>query len=171
MGSAAAGASGLSLASVGLSAASSIVGAEGMAAGDTYKSEILQQAAQFGDLQATQTSGQMLRNLNVTLGNIDAVRASARDDPTSPTGAAVRDYVEQTGTEAEQIKTQSILEQSQMDEEQASYLRSAASNALLGGVLGAAGAGLKGLGGLNLGGGSFTGISDTANPTVIGGIY
>jgi hypothetical protein len=171
MGSAAAGASGLSLASVGLSAASSIVGAEGMAAGDTYKSEILQQAAQFGDLQATQVSGQMLRNLNVSLGNIDAVRAAARDDPTSPTGAAVRGYVEQTGTEAEQIKTQSILEQSQMDENQAAYLKSAANTALLGGDLSAGGAAFKGLSGLNLGGGSFTGISDTANPTAIGGLY
>ena len=55
----------------------------------------------------------MTRNLNITLGNIDAVRAAAHTDPTSPTGAAVRDYAETTGTEQKNIAVDSITAQAQ----------------------------------------------------------
>jgi hypothetical protein len=140
------GASGLSLASLGFSAASSIIQGEGVASADTYKAETLDRAAQYGELKASQTNSQLTRNLVISLGNFDAVRAAARNDPTSPTGMAVRDYVEQTETERKNITVDSITQQAQEDEANAAYLRDASSKALLGGDLGAAGKLLEGVG-------------------------
>jgi hypothetical protein len=137
----------LSLASVGLSAAGTMTKAQGVAAGDTYQSEVLQQQVEYGELKATQTNAQLTRNLTMTLGNIDAVRAAAHGDPSDPTNAAVRDYVEATGTEQKDIKVANITQQVAMDEGQAGYLQSAASNALMAGDLGAAGGVIGGLGG------------------------
>jgi hypothetical protein len=137
-------ASGLSLASLGFTAAAQGVAAEGTSTADLYKAEQLDQAATYGELKATQTNAQMTRNLTMTLGNIDAVRAAARTDPTSPTGNAVRDFVEQTGTTQKNITVDSITAQAQMDESNAQYLRQASSSALLGGDLGIAGTLLKG---------------------------
>jgi hypothetical protein len=139
-------ASGLSLASLGLTAASDIEKGQGIAAGDTYKAATLDRAAQYGELKATQTNAQLTRNLAITLGNLDSVRAASRTDPTSPTGVAVRDYVEQTATEKKNIQVDSITAQAQEDEANAAYLRQASKSALLGGELGAAGDILKGIG-------------------------
>jgi hypothetical protein len=147
------------------------VSAVGTSQADNYKAETLDRAATYGDLKATQTGAQLTRNLAVSLGNIDAIRAAARTDPTSPTGAAVRDYTEQIGTEQKNIQVDSITAQAQEDEANAAYLRSASSTALLSGVLGAGGgalgknglAGLPGLGNL--------GNSSIGNPTQIGALY
>jgi hypothetical protein len=155
----------------GFSAISSVVSAVGTSQADNYKAETLDRAATYGDLKATQTGAQLTRNLAVSLGNIDAIRAAARTDPTSPTGAAVRDYTEQIGTEQKNIQVDSITAQAQEDEANAAYLRSASSTALLSGVLGAGGgalgknglAGLPGLGNL--------GNSSIGNPTQIGALY
>jgi hypothetical protein len=72
---------------MGLSAASAIVGAEGTATGDLFKSEMLEEQAQYGELQYAQTQAQMTRNLALTLGHVDAVQAATKADPTSPTNA------------------------------------------------------------------------------------
>lgn len=144
----------LSLASVGLSAAGQYSQAQGTSAADQFKAEQLDQAAQYGELKAVQTNAQMTRNLSMTLGNIDAVRAAAHTDPTSPTGAAVRDYVETTGTEQKDITVNNITQQARMDEANAQYLRQASSTALLGGDLSIAATLLKGAAGLpGMGGG------------------
>ena len=146
-----------SLASVGFGAAGSVVSGAGTAACDTYKAETLDRAAQYGDLKATQTGAQLTRNLSVSLGNIAAIRAAARTDPTSPTGAAVRGYTEQIGTEQKNIQDDSITAQAQEDEANAAYLRSASSTALLSGDIGAFAGGLKALSGGSGGGTSLTG--------------
>jgi hypothetical protein len=148
MGVAAGPAAILSLASMGFSAAGSLESAKGTASADQYKAAELDRAAQYGELKATQTNAQLTRNLSITLGNIDAVRAAARTDPTSPTGAAVRDFTEQTETERKNIQVDSILAQARQSEADAAYLRSASSDALLGGELGAGSALLKGVAGL-----------------------
>jgi hypothetical protein len=41
----------------------------------------------------------------MTLGSIDAIRAAAHDDPTSPTGVAVRESTERIGAEQRDILT------------------------------------------------------------------
>lgn len=143
-----AGTAALSLASVGFKAAGQGIAAQGTAAADQFQAQQMEEAAQFGELKATQTSAQMTRNLVMSLGNIDAVRAAAGADPNSPTGAAVRDYVEQTGLQQRGIITSNIEEQSRMDEAGAAYLRQASSTALLGGDISMGGTLLGGAGGL-----------------------
>jgi hypothetical protein len=159
----------LSIASAGFSAFGDITKSEGVAAADTYKAEQAERAAEYGELKATQTSGQMTRDLSMTLGNIDAVRAASHADPNSPTGAAVRDFVSQVGTEQKTIKVDSILAQAEEDTSNAAYLRSAASSALLSGDISAVADVTKGLGGLFSSSG--LGNSSIGNPTKIGALY
>lgn len=132
------GAGGMSLASAGLTAYSDVLKAQGTADADEYQAEKLETAATYGDLKAVQTGAQMTRNLNTTLGNIDAVRAAANADPNSPTGVAYRANQEQIGTEQKTITVNSILQQSLQDRNDAAYYKSAASNALFAGGIGAA---------------------------------
>jgi hypothetical protein len=141
------GAGALSLASMGLSAAGKGVAAQGQSTADLYKAEQLDQAATYGELKATQVGAQLTRNLGIQLGNIDAVRAAQHTDPTSPTGAAVRNFTESTGIEQRDITVDSITQQARMDESNAAYLRTASSTALLGGDLGIAGTLLSGVSG------------------------
>jgi hypothetical protein len=129
----------LSIAGLGLTAVSQGIAAQGTATADQFKAEQLDQAAQYGELKATQTNAQMTQNLVNTLGNIDAVRAAAHTDPTSPTGSSVREYVEETADMQKSAKVGAITEQANMDEANAQYMRQAASSALLGGDLGIAG--------------------------------
>jgi hypothetical protein len=173
MGAAGGLASGTSLASIGFSAASAGLKAEGTATADQYQAEQLQQAAEYGELKATQTNAQSVRNLTNSLANIDAVRAASRTDPSSPTGAAVRGCTEAIGTEQKNITVDSITEQAAMDESNAAYLRQASSTALLGGDLGIAGAILNGAGGLfkSMAGGTAPGGNSIGNPTQIGSLY
>jgi hypothetical protein len=135
---------GLSLASAGLSAYGSIMQGESTKAADVFKSEELQRAAEYGELKASQVGAQMTRSLNVQLGNIDTIRAAAHADLSSPTGAAVRDYTEEIGTEKKTTAVDSILAQAQQDEASAAYLRQAGSTALLSGDIGAFAGLLKG---------------------------
>jgi hypothetical protein len=142
-----AAAAGLSLASTGFKMAGEYESSRGTAAADIYTAQELEQQAQYGELKATQTNAQMTRNLAITLGHIDAVRAAAHTDPSSPTGAAVRGEREMLGTEAKGITVENILQQSRMDEANAAYMRSQASNALLFGDLGMLGTAFGGAAG------------------------
>jgi hypothetical protein len=150
MGQAAAAASGLSVAATGLKAFGDITKAQGTKSVDEFQAAQLERAAQYGELKAVQTNAQLTRNMNITLGHIDAVRAAARTDITSPTGAAVRDYTEEQMTEQKEIQVGNILSQVKQQEADAAYLRYAGNQALLTGeitagadVLGAVGGALK----------------------------
>lgn len=152
---------GLSLAATGFKMLSDKTTAEATKAGDIFKAEELEQQAQYGELKALQTGGQMTKNIDITLRNIDAVRAAAHTDPSSPTGAALLSEVEQTLTEKKNITVANIMNQVRMDEANAAYLRSAASNAVMSGNIamvgdlfaGLAGA-VKGMGGPSAPGGT-----------------
>jgi len=143
-------AGGNSLASIGLQAYSTILQSQGVAASDEYQAAKLEQSATYGELKAVQTGGQMTRSLNTTLGNIDAVRAAANTDPTSPTGVAVRDNQEAIGNEQKSITVNSIMAQARQDRGDAAYYKSAADNALLSGYVGAAAGIAKGVAGLGM---------------------
>jgi len=138
-------AGGASLASIGLSAYSTILKSEGVAEADQFQAAKLENAATYGELKAVQTGGQMIRNLNTVLGNIDAVRVAAGNDPTSPTGVAVRENAEEIGTEQKTITVNSILQQSRQERADAAYYRSAAEDGLFAGKIGAAAGIAKGL--------------------------
>jgi hypothetical protein len=150
----AAAAGGASIASTGFKMLADYTSSRAEAGGERYKAELLEQQAQYGELKATQTNAQMTRNLAITLGHVDAVRSAMHADPTSPTGAAVRGEMEETGQMRKEITVENILQQTRMDEANAAYMRSQASNALLSGDIamlsdafqGAAGT-FKGMGG------------------------
>jgi hypothetical protein len=130
-------AAGMSLVGAGLSAYSAYEKGAASAYADEYQAQRLEKSAQVGRVKAVQTSAQMTERLNDTLGNIDAVRAAAHDDPTSPTGAAIRDTAEARGVRAKTITVDNILEQAQQDEADAAYERGAAKYAMMGGEIGA----------------------------------
>lgn len=133
-----AGASGGSIASVGLQTYATLLKSQGEATADTYQADRLDTAAQYGEVKASQTGAQMTRNLNTTLGNIDAVRAAAGADPSSPTGAAFRDNQEAIGNNNRAIAVDSIHAQDIQDQNDAAYYRQASSNALMSGDISAA---------------------------------
>lgn len=150
-------AGGNSLMSIGLSAYSTILQSQGTASADEFQASKLESAATYGELKAVQTGGQMTRQLNQTLGNIDAVRAAAGADPNSPTGAAFREDQQNVGTQQKTTTVDSILAQATQDRNDAAYYKSAASDALFAGDISAAAgiaAGIaKGIAGLSLPGG------------------
>jgi hypothetical protein len=137
----------ISLASVGFQAGGAVLKGVGQSTADTFQAEEASRKAEYAGLEAAQKNAQMTRNLGITLGNMDAIRAASKTNPTSPTGAAVRDFTNYTGTEQKNIKVDSIMAQAQEDEANAAYLRSASSTALLSGGIGAAGSVFQGIGG------------------------
>jgi len=145
----------LGLASAGFGAEGSIMGAEGQSAADKYQAEVLDREAQYGALKATQTNAMLSRNLSDSLARIDAVRSASHASAASPMTAEVRNQMDYLGSEQKEIRTTNFLEQSQLDESQAAYLRQAASTAMMSGMIGAGGDIFGGLmkfaGGLNLG--------------------
>lgn len=166
-----AAAGGMSLAATGFKMYGDYLSSRGTAAGDVFQAEELEQQAQFGELKAIQTNAQLTRNLAITLGHVDAVRAAAHTDPSSPTGAAVRGEREAVGTEQKDITVENIMNQVRTDEANAAYMRSAASNALLSGDINMAGTLFGGLSGAMAGGGGGGGGVATVypNPNVPGG--
>jgi hypothetical protein len=130
---AAGAAGGLSLAATGFKVLGDYTTSRAEAGAEVYKSELLEQQAQYGELKATQTNAQMTRNLAITLGHVDAVRAAMHTDPTSPTGAAVRGEMEATGEMRKEITVENIMQQARMDEANAAYMRTQSNNALLSG--------------------------------------
>jgi hypothetical protein len=146
-------AGGNSLMSIGLSAYSTILQSQGVASADEFQASKLESAATYGELKAVQTGGQMTRQLNQTLGNIDAVRAAAHVDPNSPTGAAFRDDQEAQGIQQRTTTVDSILAQATQDRNDAAYYKQAASDALFAGDISAAAGIAKGLAGLGMPGG------------------
>lgn len=139
MGSGSGGASGTSLAALGFGAAGTLLKGYGEQAADTYKSQLLEEQAQFGTTKATEVSGQLTQRLNQTLGNIDTIRAAAHTDPTSPTGAAVRGQAETVGDTQRSIEVGNIEMQSDLERQQAQWLQYAGSQAMLGAGLQAGG--------------------------------
>lgn len=144
-GAAGSAASGTSIASIGMQTYATLLKSQGEATGYAYQADRMEKAAEYGDLKATQTSAQMTRNLNTTLGNIDAVRAAANTDPTSPTGVAVRDYAEDIGNEQRFITVSGIEAQANQSRADAAYYRKASESALLTGGISAAAGVFKGV--------------------------
>jgi hypothetical protein len=130
-------AGGASIGALGLSAYSDVLKGEGTQAADVYKAASLEASAQRGRVAAVQTGAKETIALDNTLGMIDSVRAAAHADPTSPTGAAIRDWNETLGLTKKSIDVDNILAQSRQEMDDAAYLRSAGKQALTMGYVGA----------------------------------
>lgn len=129
------GASGASIASLGLSVFSSIAKGQGTKAADEMQADRAERAAQFGKLQAGLTDTTMREQLNTTLANIDVIRAAAHIDPTSPTTAAVEGHSTMLSDRQRTAALLSINSQVSEDEASAKYLRDAGDYALKMGYL------------------------------------
>ena len=130
-------ASGLSIGGAGLKAYGDYEAGAGKAAGATYRAQTLEANAQRARVSAVQTGAAESEQLATTLGNIDAVRAAAHGDPTSPMAAAYRDQQETLGLTKKSIDVDNIMAQARQDDSDALYLRSSAKYALQGGEIAA----------------------------------
>lgn len=124
-GSSGGGAGGSSLLSLGLSVAGDIMGGEGQKSAADFKAAHLEQAAAYGKVQAAQTDAQFSEDLNRTLGNIDAIRAAANTDPTSPTSDAIRGTQTYMSERQRTTSVNNILAQARTNEADAKYVREA----------------------------------------------
>jgi hypothetical protein len=99
--------------------------------------------------------------------------AAAHADPTSPTGAEVRDWNETLGLTKKSINVDNIIAQPNREASDAAYMRSAAKTALLSGYIGAGAGLLGGIGqGLSgLGGGAPSSMPKGYNPNSLSGLY
>lgn len=135
---------------VGTSALSMVGGlmkAQGAADGAAAQSDAAMRAATIGKIQADQTDIKMRSDLAGTLANIDAVRASANTDSTSPTQAAIENRFSAQSDQARQQRITNINQQVSSDESAAEFYRNQGDNAMTGGILGALGDLSSGLGG------------------------
>lgn len=121
----AAAASAASVASLGLTVAGDIMGGSAKKAADDYQAARLEQAAEFGKTQATLTDTTMRENLNSTIGTIQAVRAAAGIDPTSPTSGALIEMNSERADRQRMAAVGSINAQTAEQQASAKYLREA----------------------------------------------
>lgn len=135
MGSAAAGPA--SIASVGFSALGAIMKGEGEQSADEFKAARAERAAEYGRAQADLTDTTMREQLTTTLGNIDAIRAAANIDPTSPTTAVLREHNAMLSDRQRMAAVGSQRAQADEDVAGAQYLRQAGRFAFNMGLVGA----------------------------------
>lgn len=144
----------LSAVTPALSIVSGIMKGEGQQSADDFQAAKLKQAAEYGRAAGSEADVQLRENLNNQLSNIDAVRAAANIDPTSPTTAALKDRTAMIGDRSRSIQVGNIMAKAAQDEADSNYLTQAGSFAYtmgaLGGVTAAAGTVAKG----SYGGGS-----------------
>lgn len=127
-----------SVASLALTVASDVTKGNATQASDNFQADRLQRAADFGQTQATLTDTTMRENLNTTLGNIEAVRAAAFTDPTSPTSIALMDQSSERSERQRLAAVGSERAQSEEDMASADYLRKAGDFAVTQSYLSAA---------------------------------
>ena len=137
----------LSVAATGLSAGGSIMQGMRGSQGAQMEAKNAANAAEIGKIKAEQTTGDMTRRLTSQLANIEAVRAGAGLDPNSPTGRAISAQVGGVGDLNRTAAMTTISAQISADQNAEKFYTQSASDALLGGFMGAAGSVLKGIGG------------------------
>lgn len=109
--------------SIGLSAYSDVEKGAATQSSDEFQADKATQNAQFGRLQADLNDTTAREKLNTTLGNIDAIRAAAHVDPTSPTTGAVEQWQTEI-SERQRLATSGTLRtQAATDDASATYLR------------------------------------------------
>lgn len=158
------------LAATGFSALGAFEGASKAAQGDQFEAQNAANAAQIGETKAAETDANMRRRLTAQLSNINAIRAGAGLDPNSPTGAAINANVQGVGDLSRTQAVENINAQVQSDLQAQKFYQSAASSALLGGELGAAGSIIGGLGGAMGGNNGLIGLGGKGLGGMLGGL-
>jgi hypothetical protein len=133
---------------IGLSVLSGIMGAQGQSAAYRYAQSQAERRALAARTAADQTDAALRDQLVTTLGNIEAIRASANIDPTSPTGQAILEREREVSERQRRIQVGNLQAQGAQYESDAAFYGSAASSALGIGYLNAFGSGIKSLVGM-----------------------
>jgi hypothetical protein len=122
--------SGTSIAALGLSAAGTLMKGQGTKAADEFQAAQAEEAAKFGRLQADLGDTTAREKLVHTIGNIEAIRAAAKTDLTSPTEGAVEDW-QRTLSERQRLASDVTLRtQAAVEDASAAYLRKAGDYAV-----------------------------------------
>lgn len=117
-----------------LGLAGSLVGAAGQYQASNYAAQQSKRAAQVGRIQADQVDAGYRDELNSTISNIRAIRASSGAGAFSPTGMAIEDKQAETSNRDRVIEVGSKRMQANQDEADAKFRKSSAKWALLGGA-------------------------------------
>jgi hypothetical protein len=127
----------LSVASLGLGAASTLSQANANAQGAGHQAQNAVYAGQAARVNANAIDAYLRDDLRKTLANIDAIRASAGMDP-SPTSGAIRDENTRVSEEQRVAKVTSMRAQAKQYDQDAKFYMSAARQYATGGYLQAA---------------------------------
>lgn len=125
-------------ASLVLGAGKSILGGIGQSDADQMQEQRAEEAAFTAKTNAYNTDSTMLNNSRKALASIDAIRASAGDNPDSPTGLALKSDMQDQSDIRRFTAVNNINDQRQQDLMDASYYGSASSQAMGIGILGGA---------------------------------
>lgn len=117
-----------------LGLAGSLIGAFGQKQGADYEAAKSKRAAEIGRVQADQIDSSYRQELNSTISNIRAIRASAGVGADSPTGMAIEAKQQQTSDRDRKIDVGSKRMQATQDEADAKFRKSSAKWALAGGI-------------------------------------
>lgn len=123
------------LALMALTGASTGFQAYGASQAQGYQAAVAERNALVAKTAAAQTDTQLREELNRTLSNISAVRASAGVGLNSPTTGAVMDEQRRIADRERRIRVGNLEAQGRASEDEARFRRSAAQTALLGGGL------------------------------------
>jgi hypothetical protein len=158
--------------SPGLAALGHISQGYATSSADQLKAEQAQMAAEIGRQQALSTDTTMRQRMNITLGNIEAIRAAGHADQTSPTTAALLDRERAAGDATRMAAVGSQRMQAAEDEATAAYLRKAGDFAVTMGYVGAGEDLLSALakplttGGGDIGGSLFDALRGQSGPLI-----
>lgn len=111
-----------------------VVGAIGEKKAGDHKAAQSAKAAQVGKIQADQIDASYRDELNSTISNIRAIRASAGVGANSPTGMAVEAEQQKRSDRDRKIDVGSKRMQATQDEQDSRFYKSAAKTSLIGGV-------------------------------------
>jgi hypothetical protein len=144
----------IAMAATGFKVAGGVMGAFGAKDAAEANAQASFDRAQWGRIRAVETDAAMRDDLAATLGNIDVIRSAANADSTSPTIFAVKANAAGRGNLARTRQVRNIEMQASADDAASrAYLKSG-RQAMIGGLLGAAGDLMSGLsGGMKSGGG------------------
>ncbi|MBW8285083.1 MAG: hypothetical protein K0M55_15945 [Rhizobium sp.] len=117
-----------------LTGISGIVGAVGQYQAGQYAAAQSKQAAKVGRVQADQIDASYRDELNSTISNIRAIRASSGVGANSPTGMAIEAGQQKISDRDRKIEVGSKRMQAAQDDNDARFRKSAATVSLIGGV-------------------------------------
>lgn len=119
-----------------LSAGKSVMDGMGASAANEHKRNQARRAAEVARVQADQTDAAYRSELDTTLANIDAIRASSGMSISSPTAQALGAAQTEESERQRFAKVRSLKSQAAQSDADASFYGRAASQALLSGFIG-----------------------------------